>query len=366
MEPAARNRESTREWIVELEPRMEPRKLEERLAAAQKTIAVLMRRVEGKVASGETAFAVLEQNVALERVVAEKTRLLVAQRQELQEALTNLRKAQSELMQAQKLESVGRLASGIAHEINTPIQFVNDSITFTRDSFGDLAGLVGKYRQLRAAAAAGHVDPRALTELDEAETAADLDYLMENIPKALERSVEGLGRVATLVRSMKEFAHPEQKQKAPADLNRAIASTLTIARNEYKYVADIETDYGELPPVPCHIGELNQVFLNLIVNAAHAIESAIHGTDRRGLIRVETRREDDLVRVSISDSGTGIPEEIRNRIFDPFFTTKDVGRGTGQGLAIARSVVVDKHAGTLTFDSELGRGTTFHVRLGVE
>jgi signal transduction histidine kinase len=178
--------------------------------------------------------------------------------------------------------------------------------------------------------------------------------------------VEGLGRVATLVRSMKEFAHPDQKQKAPADLNRAIASTLTIARNEYKYVADIETDYGELPPVPCHIGELNQVFLNLIVNAAHAIESAIHGTDRRGLIRVETRREDDLVRVSISDSGTGIPEEIRNRIFDPFFTTKDVGRGTGQGLAIARSVVVDKHAGTLTFDSELGRGTTFHVRLGVE
>ena len=360
MEPAARDPE----WTLELEPSMEPRKLEERLAAAQKTIAVLMRRVEEKVASGESAFAVLEQNIALERVVAEKTRQLVAQRQELQGALTNLRQAQSELMQAQKLESVGRLASGIAHEINTPIQFVNDSIHFIRDSFGDLAGLVGKYRQLRAAAA-GHMDPRALTDLDEAENAADLDYLMENIPKALERSVEGLGRVATLVRSMKEFAHPEQKQKSPADLNRAIASTLTIARNEYKYVADIETDYGELPPVPCHIGELNQVFLNLIVNAAHAIESAIHGTDRRGLIRVETRPEGDSVRVSISDTGTGIPEEIRDRVFDPFFTTKDVGRGTGQGLSIARSVVVDKHAGTLTFDSELGRGTTFHIRLGV-
>ncbi len=344
---------------------MEPSELEARLAAAQKTIAALMRRVEEKTSSGESAFAVLEQNVALERVVAEKTRQLVAQRQELQEALTNLRQAQSELMQAQKLESVGRLASGIAHEINTPIQFVSDSVHFTRDAFRDLAGLVERYRQLRTAAGAGQVDPRTLADLGEAEEAADLDYLLENIPKALERSVEGLARVATLVRSMKEFAHPEHKQKAPADLNRALCTTLTIARNEYKYVAEVETDYGDLPPVPCHIGELNQVFLNLIVNAAHAIESAGRGADRRGLIRVQTRREGETVRVSISDSGTGIPQEIRDRIFDPFFTTKGVGKGTGQGLSIARNVVVDKHAGTLTFDSELGLGTTFHVRLGL-
>jgi two-component system NtrC family sensor kinase len=334
--------------------------LEERLAAAQKTIDALMRRVEEKVSSGESAFAVLEQNIALERVVSEKTRELVAQRHELQEALSSLKKAQSELMQAQKLESVGRLASGIAHEINTPIQFVNDSIHFVRDAFHDVAALVEKYRRLRACAQA---DPAMLADLDQTEQSAEIDYLMENIPKALDRSVEGLGRVATLVRSMKEFAHPDQRQKAPADLNRALATTLTIARNEYKYVAEVESDYGELPLVPCHVGELNQVFLNIIVNAAHAIESATKGTERQGRIRLETRHEGASVRISISDTGTGIPREIQEQIFDPFFTTKEVGKGTGQGLSIARSVVVDKHGGTLSFDSELGRGSTFHIRL---
>jgi two-component system NtrC family sensor kinase len=334
--------------------------LEERLAAAQKTIDALMRRVEEKVSSGESAFAVLEQNIALERVVSEKTRELVAQRHELQEALSSLKKAQSELMQAQKLESVGRLASGIAHEINTPIQFVNDSIHFVRDAFHDVAALVEKYRRLRACAQA---DPAMLADLDQAEQSAEIDYLMENIPKALDRSVEGLGRVATLVRSMKEFAHPDQRQKAPADLNRALATTLIIARNEYKYVAEVESDYGELPLVPCHVGELNQVFLNIIVNAAHAIESATKGTERQGRIRLETRHEGASVRISISDTGTGIPREIQDQIFDPFFTTKEVGKGTGQGLSIARSVVVDKHGGTLSFDSELGRGSTFHIRL---
>ncbi len=337
--------------------------LEERLAAAQKTIDALMRRVEEKVSSGESAFAVLEQNIALERVVSEKTRELVAQRHELQEALSSLKKAQSELMQAQKLESVGRLASGIAHEINTPIQFVNDSIHFVRDAFHDVAALVEKYRRLRACAQA---DPAMLADLDQTEQSADVDYLMENIPKALERSVEGLGRVATLVRSMKEFAHPDQRQKAPADLNRALATTLIIARNEYKYVAEVESDYGELPLVPCHVGELNQVFLNIIVNAAHAIESATKGTERQGRIRLETRHEGASVRISISDTGTGIPREIQDQIFDPFFTTKEVGKGTGQGLSIARSVVVDKHGGTLSFDSELGRGSTFHIRLPLQ
>jgi signal transduction histidine kinase len=165
---------------------------------------------------------------------------------------------------------------------------------------------------------------------------------------------------------MKEFAHPGQKQKVPADINRALATTLTIARNEYKYVAEVECDYGELPLVPCHIGELNQVFLNIIVNSAHAIEAAIRGSDRKGLIRIETRAEGDWVRISFSDTGVGIRGEIRERIFDPFFTTKEVGKGTGQGLSIARSVVVDKHRGSLTFDSEVGRGTTFHIRLPLE
>ena len=335
--------------------------LEERLAAAHKTIDALMGRVEDKVARGESAFAVLEQNIALERIVSEKTCQLLAQQRELEAALSSLKRAHAELVQAQKLESVGRLAAGIAHEINTPVQFVNDSVHFLRDAFQDLAGLLARYRRLPASA--GALDAALLSEIDEAERSADVDDLLENIPKALERSLEGLGRVATIVRSMKEFAHPDQRQKAPADLNRALASTLTIARNEYKYVAELETDYGDLPPVPCHMGELNQVFLNIVVNAAHAIESATRGIDRKGLIRVETRAEEDAVRISISDTGAGIPDEIRERIFEPFFTTKEVGKGTGQGLSIARSVVVDKHGGTLTFESELGRGTTFHIRL---
>ena len=343
---------------------MERPTLEERFAAAQKTIDALMRRVEEKVSSGESAFAVAEQNIALERVVADKTRQLVAQRQELQEALSNLKKAQTELMHAQKLESVGRLAAGIAHEINTPIQFVSDSVHFVHDAFREVAALLEKHRGLHRAG--GGTDPAALADLDRAEEEADIAYLLENIPKALERSTEGLGRVATLVRSMKEFAHPGQKLKVPADLNRALANTITIAHNEYKYVADVECDYGEIPLVPCHVGELNQVFLNIIVNAAHAIESAIRGSDRRGRILVETRLEGDSVRISISDTGTGIPREVQERVFDPFFTTKDVGKGTGQGLSIARSVVVDKHRGTLTFDSEPGRGSTFHVRLPLE
>jgi signal transduction histidine kinase len=344
---------------------MDPRTLEKRLEAAQKTIAALMRRVEDKVANGESAFAVLEQNIALERVVAEKTRLLEAKRHELQESLDHLRKAQSELLQAQKLESVGRLASGIAHEINTPIQFVTDSVTFVQDAFRDLVPLIDKYRRLRRSVAAGRVDPQLVADLEEAEDTTDLDYLMENAPGALERSIDGLGRVAALVRSMKEFAHPEMR-KVTADVNHAVSTTLTIARNEYKYFADLETDLGVLPAVPCYLGELNQVFLNIIVNAAHAIEAALPAPGERGRLQVQTRLEGDVVRISISDTGTGIPEEIRNLIFDPFFTTKEVGKGTGQGLSIAHAVIVDKHGGTLTFDSELGRGTTFHIRLPVE
>jgi signal transduction histidine kinase len=165
---------------------------------------------------------------------------------------------------------------------------------------------------------------------------------------------------------MKEFAHPDQREQAPADLNQALQSTLVIARNEYKYVAEVETDFGDLPAVTCHVGDLNQVFLNLIVNAAHAIGDVVQNSTDKGLIRITTRRDGDWAIVEVSDTGTGIPEAIRDRVFDPFFTTKEVGKGSGQGLAIARSVVVDKHGGTLTFASEVGRGTTFTIRLPID
>ncbi len=201
--------------------------------------------------------------------------------------------------------------------------------------------------------------------MTDAEEIADLAYLLENVPLALERSLEGIDRVAKIVQSMKAFAHPDQDSKVAVDLNQAVSSTLTIARNEYKYVADVETDFGELPLVTCHVGEINQAVLNLIVNAAHAISDLVTGTERRGLIRVRTRLENGAAIISVADTGGGIPAHIRDRIFDPFFTTKEVGKGTGQGLFIARSVIAEKHGGSLTFETEEGRGTTFYVRIPV-
>ncbi|HEX6637040.1 MAG TPA: ATP-binding protein [Steroidobacteraceae bacterium] len=288
--------------------------------------------------------------------------------------VTEQRRLESDLAQAQKLESVGRLAAGVAHEINTPVQFVSDSVQFVREAMDDLSGVVGKYRELRDAAgnAPEGRDPAiaaAAKAAGKAEDDADLDYILENAPVALDRAREGLGRVAAIVRSMKEFAHPDRKEMVQADLNQAIASTLVIASNEYKYVAEVETAFGEIPPVWCYAGEINQVVLNLIVNAAHAIgdvvKSAGQPAQQKGCIRVSTRLLDDHVEIAIADSGKGIPPEIRSRIFDPFFTTKEVGKGTGQGLAIARTVIVDKHKGSLHFESEIGRGTTFYIRLPV-
>jgi two-component system, NtrC family, sensor kinase len=192
----------------------------------------------------------------------------------------------------------------------------------------------------------------------------DVDFFIEEGPKTIVRTLEGVRRLATIVRAMKEFAHPDQKEMVETDLNRAVTATLEVARNEYKYVADLQLDLGELPPVTCYPGELNQVFLNVVVNAAHAIEDVVKGTGRRGTIRVSTRQDGDQVVVAIADTGGGIPESLRNRIFEPFFTTKEVGRGTGQGLSLARSIVA-KHRGQLTFTSEPGQGTTFSIRIPV-
>jgi signal transduction histidine kinase len=191
----------------------------------------------------------------------------------------------------------------------------------------------------------------------------ELDYLMQQIPRAVSRAKQGLERVATIVAAMKEFAYADHTAQCEADLNRAIQSTLVVAHNEYKYVADVTTKLGDLPPVLCHVGELNQVILNIVVNAAHAIEEMVRGTERRGTITIETARDADDVVIAITDDGCGIPAAIVEKIYDPFFTTKEIGKGSGQGLAIARSVIVDKHRGKLTVESEEGRGTTFHIRL---
>jgi two-component system, NtrC family, sensor kinase len=269
--------------------------------------------------------------------------------------------AEMELRQAQKLESVGRLAAGIAHEINTPIQFIGDNTRFLEEAFASLKMLLGKYAGLRDAAS---VSTDLLRDVERAEEQADCRYLLEEIPRAISQTLDGVGRVATIVRAMKEFAHPEKKEMVAADLNMALQSTITVARNEWKYVAEVETEFADLPLVTCNVGDLNQVFLNLLINASHAIGDAAQNGGK-GRITVRTACEGDKVHISIADTGSGIPESIRSKIFDPFFTTKEVGRGTGQGLAIAHSVVVDRHKGALSFESEVGQGTTFHIRLPI-
>jgi signal transduction histidine kinase len=301
-----------------------------------------------------------EDNAALEQAHAEAR----AAHEQLLEQTRVREQMEVELRQAQKLEAVGRLAAGVAHEINTPVQFVGDSISFVRDASGELLRLIETYRAAQRAIADGGSVEQAAAALAAAEQDADLDYLVEHLPRALTRSLEGVDRIATIVRSMKEFAHPDQKEMSPVDINQAIHSTLTIARGEYKQVAEVETDLAPLPLVSCHAGEVNQALLNLIVNAAHAIEDGQRG-GALGRIGVRTRLEGGEVVIAVQDSGIGIPPEIRDRIFDPFFTTKETGRGTGQGLAIVRSVV-QKHAGSLTFESELGVGTTFFIRLPVQ
>jgi PAS domain S-box-containing protein len=270
-----------------------------------------------------------------------------------------------ELRLAQKLESVGRLAAGIAHEINTPIQYVGDGVAFLQSAHSDLEQLLAAYQKAFQRLGA-HEPPTAVIEsVARAQAAADLDFLHVEVPKAFERTLEGVERVATIVRAMKEFAHPDANEHNYADLNHAIETTLLVAHNEYKYIATVETKLGPMPEVICNVGELNQVFLNLIVNAAHAIQEC--GKDpATGRITITTAAASrDTVVISIADNGCGIPEENLDKIFDPFFTTKPVGRGTGQGLAIARSIISEKHGGSLDVQSTVGVGTRFILKLPV-
>lgn len=282
--------------------------------------------------------------------------------------ITERRLMECQLAQALKLESIGRLAAGIAHEINTPTQYVGDNVRFLQDATRDLLDLLQRLRNFVECAKRGMVSDEQIDEIEKAIENADLEYLQEEIPQAIAQSLEGLERVAKIVRAMKEFSHPGVAEMTNVDLNHALESTITVARNEWKYVANMVTDFDpNLPLVPCLPGDMNQVFLNIIVNAAHAIADVVgDGSKGKGTITVSTRRLDGWVEVRISDTGTGIPEAIRSKIFDPFFTTKQIGRGTGQGLAYAHSVVVEKHKGILTFETEEGKGTTFIIRLPLQ
>jgi two-component system, NtrC family, sensor kinase len=268
-----------------------------------------------------------------------------------------------QLRHGQKLESIGHLAAGIAHEINTPTQFIGDNLRFMQDAYSDLLGLLRKFNLLLEAARGQAFAQALIEDIEKTIEGVNLPDLEKEIPLATTQALSGVHRVAKIVQAMKDFSHPGTETKMPLDLNRAIESTLTVCRNEWKYVADLQTDFDpSLPPVFCLPGEFNQAILNIVVNAAHAITDKTEGKGK-GTIGVSTRSHADNVEIRISDTGTGIPAAARGRIFDPFFTTKEVGKGTGQGLAIARSVIVDKHQGGISFETELGQGTTFVIRL---
>ena len=295
-------------------------------------------------------------------------RIETHKKQELQDKLLAEMKERErmviELQLAQKLESVGRLAAGIAHEINTPIQYVGDSVYFLRSAFEDLTTLFDAMNGAADLLPDGTQRTAYKEEIAGLEKKHDLEYLRAEVPKAFTRTFDGVERVTNIVKAMKEFAHPDANEQSPVDLPHALETTLLVASNEYKYVAKVRTEFGEMPQVVCNVGELNQVFLNLIVNAAHAIKDSGKDADS-GEIVIRISAEGDQAVICVSDNGCGVPEENLSKLYDPFFTTKEVGRGTGQGLTISHSIVVDKHGGDISVRSEVGVGTQFTIRLPI-
>lgn len=268
------------------------------------------------------------------------------------------------LQLAQRLEAIGSLAAGVAHEINTPTQFVSDNVKFLGDAFSDLSSilaasmaLVDKSKGIQKLDAERKKVQKAMEEYD-------LEFLNEEIPQTIEQSLDGLRQTAKIVGAMKEFSYPSSPEKSKSDLNHAIENTLNVSCNEWKGIAEVDLELDpELPEVACMVDQINQVILNLIVNAAHAIDAT---ESRQGRIGIKSKVEGASVCIEVSDTGTGMTDSVRSRIFDPFFTTKEVGKGTGQGLAMVRAVIVNTHCGTVECESELGKGTVFKVLLPID
>lgn len=262
----------------------------------------------------------------------------------------------------QRLEALGQLTCGIAHEINTPAQFVSDNVRFLQNEFVKLMSLIEKFEALVVQDSCVEYKRRQIGVL---QGEIDFAFLKSELPQAFAQSLEGLERITTIVRAMKDFAHPGVAAKEPADIGKLIGSTVEVCRNQWKYIARLEMAVQpDLPLVPCLSAELKQVLLNLVVNAADAIaERYGSNCDKIGLINVTARRVDDLLEIRVSDDGAGIAPQHRRRMFEQFFTTKPPGKGTGQGLPLCRDVVVSKHGGRITFESTEGVGTTFIVTI---
>jgi PAS domain S-box-containing protein len=275
---------------------------------------------------------------------------------------------ETQLLQTNKLEAIGQLAAGVAHEINSPLQYVGDNLKFLNKSFFALSGLLEIFTKASENIDNAELCNMTIRQADELSRKIKLPFLLEQLPMALEQSLDGIDRVSKIVQSMKAFSHPGTGSKMPANINKSIENTVTISRNEWKYDCELELYLDpELPSVPCFESELNQVILNLIVNAADAVhEAKLKDSNLSGLIRIYTTLDNGYAVIKVEDNGSGIPERIKKRIFDPFFTTKDVGKGTGQGLPISHSIIVEKHGGMLYFESEAGRGTVFYIKLPLE
>jgi two-component system NtrC family sensor kinase len=347
---------------------LDPVDLKRMLAARDRTIEVLMQRLESRGSADPSAFDLLEQNIALEAVVSRKTRELDRERTQLQQALAELRSTQARLLQSQKMEAIGQLAAGVAHEINTPIQYVSDNVSFLRSGFETLLNVIDQYLGLLADARGDALSAERLDAAEAAVKAARLDYLRRNVPDAFDESQEGLHRVSHIVMAMKRFSHPSGEDMEPVDLAELIDTTVMVARNEWKYVAELETRLdAALPAVPCFRDQISQVVLNLIVNASHAIgDVVLKSPGSKGRIEISTRVVGEFAEIRVADTGGGIPDAIQRSVFDPFFTTKPVGKGTGQGLSMAYATIVDKHKGRIHFETTPGHGTTFIIELPLQ
>jgi signal transduction histidine kinase len=342
-------------------------KLEAKLKAQQKIIEVLMDAAEQRNTNELSSTELLSQNLNLERVVQQKTGILQKQGEDLKKALRDLQLTQARLLQAQKLESVGHLAAGIAHEINTPAQFISSNISFLEETFVDVKRLIDTLQEILQRMNEKLVNTDTARKTEKLLEEIGWNYLEKEIPLAIQQSKEGINRITTIVQAMKEFSHPGNKEKAFQDLNKILETTITVARNEWKYCSNIVKDFDlNLPKVFCLGDEIGQVFLNLLINATHAIADKNKDTSEKGQITISTRQYPEYVEVSIEDTGNGIPENIHDKVFDPFFTTKSVGKGTGQGLAISHDVIKNKHNGILAFTSETGIGTIFTLQLPIE
>lgn len=327
-------------------------------------MSALGRRASRDYWHGVETAKLLEAHAVAQEQAAVEAR---AMNEQLRAEIAHRARVEIELRHAQKLEAVGRLAAGIAHEINTPLQFVTDSCHFLREGVQDLEAGVADYTQLISDIVQRQTTPEAAeARAAKIRDERDLDFLHEQLSGATTRALEGLDRIGKIVGATKEFAATNTVGKSPTDINRMIESTLVMCRHETSAVAEVSTELAELPLADCHRGELSQAFLNVIVNAAYAVGGVTKQTGRKGQISIKTSMPvSDKIRVEITDTGGGIPVEIIDKIFEPFFTTKPVGDGTGQGLAVARAIVVGKHGGTLDVSSIPTIGSTFAITIPV-